>query len=56
MTHYIITNDKDNERYERDFANENQCRHWIINHLDLSKNWNFNKCDCLACNDIGIPF
>ena len=41
--YYNIYNDKDNESYCRIFESKNECYHWIVNHLDLSKNWNFKK-------------
>lgn len=39
MKQYIITNNKDNETYNKAFINETEARHWIINHLDMSKEW-----------------
>lgn len=36
---FLIKNNKDNEYYLKEFNNSNDCRNWIINHLDLSKNW-----------------
>ena len=38
---YIIANNKDNEKYYKKFKSSVDCRHWIINHLDLSKEWKF---------------
>ena len=35
---YRIYNKKDNEKYYRTFNNNSDCYHWIVNHLDLSKN------------------
>ena len=45
MNKYIIFNEdtKDNERYTKSFETGQDCRHWIINHLDLSKHWHYNK-------------
>ena len=40
--YYNIYNDKDNESYCRVFESKNECYHWIVNHLDLSKNWNMD--------------
>ena len=40
MGKYIITNNKDNESYKVKLENLDYVRHWIINHLDLSKKWN----------------
>jgi hypothetical protein len=36
---YIITNKKDNEHYYLKSKDSNEARHWVINHLDLSKEW-----------------
>ena len=45
MNTYNITNDKNSESFTKDFANESEARHWIINTLDLSKNWSISKCE-----------
>ena len=39
MRVYLITNNKDNEHYKIKLENLDSVRHWIINHLDLSKGW-----------------
>ena len=39
MNKYSITNNKDDERYYKTFENQTEARHWIINTLDLSKDW-----------------
>ena len=36
---FLINNEKDNEHYIREFKDSSEARHWIINHLDLSKGW-----------------
>ena len=36
---FLINNELDNEYYIKDFNNSNEARHWVINTLDLSKNW-----------------
>ena len=38
---YVIWNLKDNEHYFGTFATNEDARDWIINHLDLSKEWSF---------------
>ena len=38
-----MTNEMDTETYTRAFHSETDARHWVINHLDLSKNWHINK-------------
>jgi hypothetical protein len=42
-SNYFITNTKDGESYERVFLNDEEARHWVINHLDLSKEWIIKK-------------
>lgn len=39
----LITNEKDEEQYKREFENLTEARHWIINHLDLSKRWSITQ-------------
>lgn len=36
---FIIANAKTGEEYVREFESTSDCRHWIINHLDLSLEW-----------------
>jgi hypothetical protein len=43
MIKYVITNNQDKERFVVDCKNSIEARHWIINHLDLSKNWNIKE-------------
>ncbi len=40
MINYTIKNGKNSKTYHRQFENVTEARHWIINHLDLSLNWN----------------
>jgi len=35
----IIRNMKDNETYTKYFNSVNDAKNWVINHLDLSKDW-----------------
>ena len=42
MKRYKITN-KHGETYYKFFPNITEARHWIINTLDLSLEWNVNK-------------
>ncbi len=41
MREYIIWNKKDDEHYVINFKHGADCRHWVINHLDLSKEWSY---------------
>jgi len=43
MNTYLITNNKNSENYAKQFPNESEARHWVINHLDLSNEWNIKK-------------
>ena len=36
---FLINNNIDNEYYLKEFEDSLEARHWIINHLDLSKGW-----------------
>ena len=41
---YLITNSKDiRDHFEKNFPNTEEARHWIINHLDLSKKWKITQ-------------
>ena len=44
MNQYLITNSKDiRDHFEKDFSNTEEARHWIINHLDISKEWKITQ-------------
>ena len=43
MEKYHITNKQDSENYIVELKDRVEVRHWIINHLDLSKDWSINK-------------
>ena len=40
MKHYSAYNEKNGTIYHFSMKNQSEVRHWIINHLDLSLNWN----------------
>jgi len=40
MNIYLINNNKDNQKFEKKFKCMEDAKHWVINTLDLSKNWN----------------
>lgn len=46
MKHYLIINKlpKDGEAYFMEFESMSDAKHWIINHLDLSKKWIVGAC------------
>ena len=39
MQKMTIKNMKDNETYTKDFNSVDDAKNWVINHLDLSKDW-----------------
>jgi hypothetical protein len=44
MNTYLITNNKDiRDHFEKDFENVSNAKDWIINHLDISKQWSINQ-------------
>lgn len=42
MKRYKIAN-KHGEVIYKFFKDATDCRHWIINHLDLSEEWDYNR-------------
>ena len=42
---YLIYNNEDNQHYIIYFHNSDDCYHWIVNTLDLSKDGNFEPYD-----------
>lgn len=42
---YIIYNQEDNQHFIINFSSGDDCEHWIINTLDLSKHWSFEPYD-----------
>ena len=41
MNEYFIYNNKNEyENYKKEFSNLSDAKHWVINHLDLSNEWN----------------
>ena len=43
MKKYLYTNSKDNEKYIVELKDKGEIRHWMINHLDLSKDWHVEE-------------
>ena len=39
MSIYTISNTKNNTVYNKEFMSETEARHWVINTLDLSLDW-----------------
>ena len=43
MKKYLYTNSNDNEKYIVELKDKGEIRHWMINHLDLSKDWHVEE-------------
>ena len=56
MTKYIMTNNQDAERYHIDCKDSTEARHWVINHVDLSKEWNIKKDNLFLKNNIDVSY
>ena len=56
MTKYVMTNDKDAERYIVDCKDSTEARHWTINHVDLSKEWNIKKDNFVVKNKLDVSY
>ena len=41
MKTYLIRSKKTGEEYRRQFETDEDCYHWIVNHLDLSGDWRY---------------
>ena len=56
MTKYVMTNNQDAERYIVDCKDSTEARHWTINHVDLSKEWNIKKDNFVAKNNLDVSY
>ena len=56
MTKYIMTNNQDAERFVVDCKDGTEARHWVINHVDLSKEWNIKKDNFSVKNKIDVSY
>ena len=52
MTKYVMTNNQDAERFIVDCKDGTEARHWIINNVDLSKEWNIKEDNFVAKNNL----
>ena len=39
MEEMVISNNRDSETYTKSFKNIDEAKDWVVNHLDLSKDW-----------------
>ena len=56
MTKYIMTNNQDAERFVVDCKDGTEARHWVINHVDLSKEWNIKEDNFVAKNNLDVSY
>lgn len=56
MTKYIMTNNQDEERFVVDCKDGTEARHWIINNVDLSKEWNIKEDNFVAKNNLDVSY
>jgi hypothetical protein len=51
-----MTNNQDAERYIVDCKDSTEARHWTINHVDLSKEWNIKEDNFVAKNNLDVSY
>ena len=56
MTKYVMTNNQDAERFVVDCKDGTEARHWIINNVDLSKEWNIKEDNFVAKNKLDVAY
>jgi len=56
MTKYVMTNNQDAKRYIVDCKDSTEARHWTINHVDLSKEWNIKEDNFVAKNNLDVSY
>lgn len=56
MTKYIMTNNQDEERYLVNCKDGTEARHWVINNVDLSKEWNIKEDNFVAKNKLDVSY
>ena len=39
MEEMVISNNRDSETYTKSFKDIDEAKNWVVNHLDLSKDW-----------------
>ena len=44
---YLYTNKQDDEKFIVELESKDDIRHWMINHLDISKDWHVEKYEVL---------
>ena len=56
MTKYIMTNNQDTERFVIDCKDSTEAKHWVINHVDLSKEWNIKEDNFVVKNKLDVSY
>jgi hypothetical protein len=56
MTKYVMTNNQDAERFVVDCKDGTEARHWIINNVDLSKEWNIKEDNFVSKNKLDVSY
>jgi len=56
MTKYVMTNNQDAERFVVDCKDGTEARHWIINNVDLSKEWNIKEDNFATKNKLDVSY
>ena len=56
MTKYVMTNNQDAERFVVDCKDGTEARHWIINNVDLSKEWNIKEDNFVTKNKLDVSY
>jgi len=51
-----MTNNQDAERFVIDCEDSTEARHWVINHVDLSKEWNIKEDNFVVKNKIDVSY
>ena len=51
-----MTNNQDEERYLVNCKDSTEARHWVINNVDLSKEWNIKEDNFVAKNKLDVSY
>jgi hypothetical protein len=52
MENYVIENSTNNKVFVKKFNDSSECYHWVVNHLDLSLNWTYDRLNYLIENGL----
>jgi hypothetical protein len=51
-----MTNIKDKEKHIINCVDKTEARHWVVDHLDLSKGWEIKKDNLFIKNNIDVSY